>query len=119
MDSLMALLQSLQGFAAYALLFVVLAASGFGLPMNEDILLLGAAALTLRGVMEPVPLIAVAWCGLLIADALIFHWGHRFGARLLRHRVLARVMPQTRLASMQDIMRRHGPAYIFVVRFMP
>jgi membrane protein DedA with SNARE-associated domain len=119
MDSLMAFLQSLQGVTAYALLFAMLAASGFGLPMNEDILLLGAAALTLKGVMEPLPLIAVAWCGLLVADALVFHWGHRFGARMLRHRFVARVMPEARLAAMQGIMRRHGPAYIFVVRFMP
>jgi membrane protein DedA with SNARE-associated domain len=119
MDSVMAFLQSLQGFPAYALLFGVLAASGFGLPINEDILLLVAAALTLRGVMEPVPLIAVAWCGILVADGLIFHWGHRFGAQLLAHRHLARMVPPARLVAMQATMRRWGPGYIFAVRFMP
>lgn len=56
MDSLMAFLHSLQGVEAYALLL----GSGFGLPVNEDILLLGVAALTLKGVIEPVPLVAVA-----------------------------------------------------------
>jgi len=119
MDSVMAFLQSLQGFPAYALLFGVLAASGFGLPINEDILLLVAAALTLRGVMDPLPLIAVAWCGILVADGLIFHWGHRFGAQLLAHRHLARMVPPARLAAMQGTMRRWGPGYIFAVRFMP
>lgn len=119
MDSLMAFLQSLQGLPAYALLFAALCGSGFGLPINEDILLLAAAALTLKGVMEPVPLIVVAWCGVLAADALVFHWGRRFGARLLRHRVFARVMPETRLARAQDTVRRWGPACIFAVRFMP
>ena len=119
MDSVMAFLQSLQGLPAYGLLFGVLAASGFGLPINEDILLLAAAALTLRGVMEPVPLIATAWCGVLVADALIFHWGHCFGAQLLAHRQLARMVPPARLAALQATMRRWGPGYIFVVRFMP
>jgi membrane protein DedA with SNARE-associated domain len=119
MDSVMAFLQSLQGFPAYALLFAVLAGSGFGLPMNEDILLLAAAALTLKGVMEPIPLIVVAWFGLIIADALVFHWGRRFGTRLLRHRSVARMLPEHRLASMQDAMQRYGPASIFFVRFMP
>lgn len=119
MDSALAALQSLEGFPAYALLLGLLVGSGFGLPVNEDILLLGAAALTLRSVMEPIPLIAVAWVGLLTADALIFHWGHRFGARLLRHRTVSRMLPQTRLERMQDTMRRYGPAYIFAVRFMP
>lgn len=119
MDSVMAFLQSLQGLPAYALLFGALAASGFGLPINEDILLLVAAALTLRGVMEPLPLIAVAWCGLLTADGLVFHWGHRFGAPLLRHRAARRVLPAARLAAMQERMARWGPAAIFAVRFMP
>lgn len=118
-DSAMAFLQSLQGFPAYALLFALLFSCGIGAPINEDILLLAAAALTLKGVMEPVPLMVVAWFGLVAGDALVFHWGHRFGARLLRHRYFARVVPEARLASMQDTMRRYGPAYIFVVRFMP
>ncbi len=116
-DTAMAFLQSLQGFPAYALLFALLFSCGIGAPINEDILLLAAAALTLKGVMEP--LMVVAWFGLVAGDALVFHWGHRFGARLLRHRYFARVVPEARLAAMQDTMRRYGPAYIFVVRFMP
>jgi membrane protein DedA with SNARE-associated domain len=118
-DSMMAFLQSLQGFPAYALLFALLFSCGIGAPMNEDILLLAAAALTLKGVMEPVPLMVVSWFGLVLGDALVFHWGHRFGARMLRHRYFARVVPEARLASLQDTMRRYGPGYIFVVRFMP
>lgn len=115
----MAFLQSLQGAPAYGLVFAVLAASGFGLPINEDILVMVAAALTLRGVMDPVPLAAVAWCGVVCADALIFHWGHRFGAQLLRHRGAARVLPPARLMAVQATMRRWGPGYLFLVRFLP
>ena len=115
----MEFLQSLQGAPAYGLVFAVLAASGFGLPINEDILLMVAAALTLRGVMDPVPLVAVAWCGVLCADALIFHWGHRFGAQLLQHRWAARLLPPQRLLAVQATMRRWGPGYLFLVRFMP
>lgn len=119
MNSVMAFLQSLQGLPAYALLFTLLCGSGFGLPINEDILLLAAAALTLKGVMEPVPLLMVAWAGLLIADTFVFHWGHRFGSRLLRHRVVARALPERRVLAMQETMGRYGPACLFAVRFMP
>jgi len=119
MESLTAFLESLQGAPAYALVFGALAGSGFGLPVNEDLLLMLAAALTLRGVMDPVPLIAVAWCGILIADTLIFHWGRRFGAPLLRHRYAARVLPPDRLEKVQARMLRWGPAYLCAVRFMP
>ncbi len=119
MESMLAMLQALQGWPAYLLLFGLLLGSGFGLPVNEDILLLVAAALTLRGVMEPVPLVAVAWCGVLCADALIFHWGRRFGTRLLRHRIAARALPAHRLHAMERHMQRWGPGFIFLVRFMP
>ncbi|TWO71716.1 DedA family protein [Caenimonas sedimenti] len=118
-DSALAFLQSLSGFPAYALLFALLFSCGIGAPINEDILLLAAAALTLQGVMEPVPLMVVAWFGLIGGDALVFHWGHRFGTRLLAHRWAGRVISPARLAATQDTMRRYGPAYIFVVRFMP
>lgn len=119
MESVWPFLQSLQGLPAYALMFALLFGCGIGLPMNEDIVLLAAAALTLKGVMSPVPLMLVAWFGLLGGDALVFHWGHRFGTRLLRMRFFARMVPEARLQTMQATMRHYGPAYIFVVRFMP
>lgn len=118
-DSAMAFLQSLQGPPAYSLLFALLFSCGIGAPMNEDIVLLAAAALTLKGIMEPVPLMIVSWFALVGGDALAFHWGHRFGTRMLQHRWAARIVPEARLLAMQDTMRRYGPGYIFVVRFMP
>lgn len=119
MDAVWPVLQSMQGIPAYAFLWALLFGCGVGLPMNEDIVLLAAAALTLHGVMEPVPLMVVAWFGLLAGDALIFHWGYRYGAQLLRHRFFARMLPPARLTTMQATMTRYGPAYIFVVRFLP
>jgi len=118
-DSFLASLQSLQGLPAYALVFGLLAGTGVGLPMSEDILLLTAAALTLRDVMDPLVLVVVAWFGILIADGLTFHWGRLFGPTLLEHPRLARMMPPARLRAMQDTMQRHGPAFLFLVRFMP
>ncbi|RYF17744.1 MAG: DedA family protein [Comamonadaceae bacterium] len=119
LDAILPFLHSLQGLPAYSLLFALLFSCGIGAPINEDILLLAAAALTLNGVMDPVPLIVVSWFGLLAGDALVFHWGHRFGSRALRHRWGARIVSPERLESVQDTMRRYGPAYIFVVRFLP
>ena len=113
----MAFLHALKGTEAYALLFSLLVGSGFGLPVDEDILLVTAAARTRRGGMDPVPLMAAAWLGLITADSLVLHWGHRFGGRSLRHRFLAHRVPETRLASMQAVMRRHGPGFMFVPRF--
>ena len=119
MDGCLEQLQLLQGPPAYALVFGLLVACGIGAPMNEDVVLLAAAALTLTGVMQPLPLIAVAWFGLIAGDALIFHWGYRYGARILRHRWFARILPEARLTAAQARVQRGGPASIFVIRFLP
>jgi len=119
MESWLAQLALLQGLPAYALLFALLFSCGIGAPMNEDIVLLAAAALTLTGVMEPAALIAVAWFGLVLGDALVFHWGRRLGPRLFATRWIARIVPPERLAGAQQRVRRGGPATIFVIRFMP
>lgn len=119
MEAWLTQLATLQGGPAYALTFALLVACGIGAPMNEDIVLLVAAALTLSGVMQPLALVVVAWFGLLIGDGLVFHWGHRFGPRLLGTRFFARIVPPARLAGLQARVRRGGPAYIFLIRFMP
>jgi membrane protein DedA with SNARE-associated domain len=119
MDGWLDQLGALQGAGAYALLFALLFSCGIGAPMNEDIVLLVAAALTLKDVMQPVPLMVVAWFGLVLGDALVFHWGHRFGPWILQRRWIARVVKPERLAEFQARVQRGGPASIFVIRFMP
>jgi membrane protein DedA with SNARE-associated domain len=119
MDTVLQFLQTLQGLPAYSVVLGMLVACGIGAPFNEDIVLLAASALTLRHVMEPVPLLVVAWFGILIGDGLVFHWGHRFGARLLRTRFFARIVSEDQLEAMQDRIRAGGPVYIFVIRFLP
>jgi membrane protein DedA with SNARE-associated domain len=119
MDTVLQFLQTLQGLPAYSLVLGMLVACGIGAPFNEDIVLLAASALTLSQVMEPVPLLVVSWFGIMIGDALVFHWGHRFGARLLRTRFFARIVPEDRLEGMQNRIRAGGPFYIFVIRFLP
>lgn len=78
-----------------------------------------AAALTLRGVMEPLTLVAVAWLGITVVDSMILYRGHRFGLRLLLHRFLTRLVSEARLLRMQLIMQPYGPDCIFIVRFLP
>lgn len=119
MEAVLEFLYSLQGWPAYALVLGLLVLCGVGAPINEDIVLLAAAALTLKDVMDPAPLMIVAWFGLLIGDGLVFHWGHRFGAPLLRSRFFSRIVSETRLTDMQDRVRRGGPFFIFTIRFLP
>jgi membrane protein DedA with SNARE-associated domain len=119
MDAALEFLYSLQGWPAYGLVLGLLILCGVGAPMNEDIVLLAAAALTLKGVMDPLPLMLVGWIGIMIGDTLVFHWGHRFGAPLLASRFFSRIVSPARLVEMQERVRRGGPYFIFVIRFLP
>jgi membrane protein DedA with SNARE-associated domain len=119
MESWQVYLQALHGAPAYALVFGMLVACGLGAPFNEDIALLVASALTLSGVMDPVTLIAISFVGLIVGDACVFYWGHRFGPRLLRSRFFSRIVSEDRLAAFQERILRRGPMYIFVIRFLP
>lgn len=119
MEAWMLGLSGFPGAYAYALTFLLLVACGAGAPMNEDIVLLIASALTLRGAMEPVPLLVVGWFGVVGGDALIFHWGRRFGPGILRTRFVARTIPPARYEQFRQRFQRWGPAYLFVVRFLP
>src|SRR5688500_17882126 len=119
LDAILPFLHSLSGPPAYAYLFALLFACGTGAPINEDILLLAAAALTLQGVMEPIPFMIVSWFALIAGDAVTFALGHRYGSRMLRKPWAARIVSPDRLESLQGTMRRYGPGFIFVVRFLP
>jgi membrane protein DedA with SNARE-associated domain len=70
--------------------------------------------LTLTGVMEPVPLLLV-WVGLIVGDALVFHWGHRRG--LLRTRFRS-YRPETAWRIFRNALPARA-MYIFVIRFLP
>jgi membrane protein DedA with SNARE-associated domain len=118
-ETWLAQLAALHDAPAYALVFALLVACGIGAPLNEDVVLLVAAALTLTGVMEPPALIVVAWFGLLLGDGLVFHWGRRFGPRILGTRFFSRIVSPSRLAEFQGRVRRGGTATVFLIRFMP
>lgn len=114
-DLFFSFLQSLQGTAAYELLFVLLFLCGIGAPISQDILLLAAATLPLAAV----PLLVVAWLGLLAGDALTFYLGHHYGARWVRRPWAARFVPPDRLPAMEAFMRRFGAPFTLVTRFLP
>ena len=61
-------LQGMHGPGAYALLFGLLVSAGVGAPVNEDLMLIGAAALTFYSVFDPVLLVPIAIVGVVLGD---------------------------------------------------
>jgi len=107
---------------AYSLLFALLVSAGIGAPVNEDLLLIGAAALTLYSVFDVTWLIPISIIGVVVGDLLIFHWGYRYGARLTRTRLFSKVVSEARLIEFQSRMRARGKSsrgLLFCTRFLP
>lgn len=119
LDIVLDVLGSLHGGSAYFLLFVLVAAAGVGAPLAQDVLLLAASALTLQGGLQLLPMVVVAWCGVLAGDVLTFFTGHHYGARWVRRPWAARWVPPDCLPAAEALMRRWGAGFCFVTRWLP
>lgn len=112
-------LREMQGTGAYALLFGLLVSAGIGAPVNEDIILIGAAALTLYSVFDVPGLILVGIVGVVLGDFLIFHWGYKYGIKLTRTRLFSKIVSEKKLLEFQKRFSERGHGFLFVTRFLP
>lgn len=112
-------LNALQGFPSYSLLLLLLVGCGIGMPLNEDLLILAAASLTLTGLFDPLVLIVVCIVGVVVGDFLIFHWGRKYGTQLMKTRLGSKILNPEKFESFQKQMKSAGPYYLFVTRFLP
>jgi membrane protein DedA with SNARE-associated domain len=102
-----------------ACVFLVFFSCGLGMPLSQDLFLLAAATTTLMGVLKPVPLVLLAWAGLLAGDTVTFWTGRYFGARWIRLPWAQRYVPPPALARVEAGTRRWGPLLAFAARLLP
>lgn len=119
MDRLVAGLSAVRGPWAYAWVFGLLAAAGIGVPVNEDVVIVGSAALTFYGVFRVEPLIATILLGLLVGDTLLYHWGYRYGEALVSRRPFSWAISPAKLAAARARFSGGGAGLIFCTRFLP
>ncbi len=116
-NALIALLGSATGFTAYALVFLVLLAAGFGLPLPEDIPLIMAGVLVHHGQADLVTMIIVGYLGIIVGDSIMFSLGRRFGANATGF--FAKLITPARRARVEALFARHGEKIVMAARFMP
>jgi membrane protein DedA with SNARE-associated domain len=110
------MLQDFLGHFTYAAVFGLLVAGGVGIPVPEELIQLTAGYLARRGVLALVPIIVVAWAGLVIGDFLLFRLGRSHGPRLLGSRHVARVLTPRRRAFVERHFARHPVLTIVLAR---
>lgn len=119
-DWLIALLGSTVGVAAYGLVFLILLAAGFGLPLPEDIPLVMGGVLVHRGQANLIAMIITGYLGIIIGDSVMFGLGKRFGTKQENMpRFFARIITPEARARVEGLFKKHGEKIVMIARFLP
>ena len=103
----------------YLAMFGILLMCGIGLPVPEEVTLLGSGLLVGWG--EADFLLASMACvlGILMGDSVIFGLGHHYGQRFLDSRPMHLLLPPGRQIKVQQFFNKHGSKALFLARFFP
>ena len=99
--------------------FLILVLCGFGLPIPEEVTLLGAGFLLFQGRVDFFPIVAVCFSGTLIGDSIPFWVGRRFGRQALQNRIVRKAVHPERMRAIMQRFERQGVRAVFVCRFIP
>jgi len=119
LDRLVDLFLGLYGPMPYTIVFIILFGCGIGLPIPEDIILIGAGVASYYGVANVNLMVLVAILGILVGDCIIFWLGAHYGRKLTKKWFFNRILSPERLEWVKGKFHRWGNRLIFIVRFMP
>ncbi len=100
----------------------LLLASGFGIPIGEDIIIIPAGVLVGEQILGPaiwVPTLVAAVVGVATADMLWFMWCSMFGTRLLHKRFIRKFLHPKRLLQAKHQIDQRGIWVVVAARFIP
>ncbi len=107
------------GRFSYPAVYLLLAATGIGAPVSEDVVLLAGGMVAASGRAALPLMLVVAYFGVLTSDALLFRIGYRLGARAVGSSRLQRVLTPHRVAFLRRQFDRFGAYTVLVARFLP
>lgn len=102
----------------YALAFLSLLATGLGLPVPEDVILLAAGAVVAWQDASYYPMVGVCLSGILVGDLIMYGLGARFGLPLLRARPLRYIASERSMERALASFRTYGAWAVFTGRFL-
>lgn len=103
----------------YLGVYFVLLATGFGLPIPEDVPLLTGGYLCHLGRAGIPWMILASMVGVLSGDTVLFLMGRRFGHHIVEHRFIRRLVKPGRLLMAEELFAGHGVKILFAGRFLP
>lgn len=98
--------------------FLVLVLCGVGLPLPEEVTLIGSGLLCYRGEVEFWPIVLVCSAAILIGDSGPFWLGRRYGMSALKIGWVAKILHPERFARLERRFAAHGNWAVFLCRFV-
>jgi len=99
--------------------FTVLMLCGLGLPLPEEITLIGCGLLVAHDHVGFWEITGVCSAAILLGDSIPFWLGRRWGLAALKSRLVARVLHPERFAQLERKFADNGNWAIFTCRFLP
>ncbi len=113
------LLLDFYGGTPYMLVFGILLACGFGVPIPEDVTLFAAGVMAYYGVSNLWIMMAISLAGVLIGDSSMFFLGAKFGRKLTKKWIFHKLLSDERLDAVSKSLNEKGDKLLFAARFMP
>jgi membrane protein DedA with SNARE-associated domain len=101
----------------YIAVFVVLLLCGLGLPIPEEITLVGSGLVVYEGEANLYVMMGVTVAGILAGDAMLMFLGKRYGPQLLQRAFFRRLLHAERMSKVKQQFDRHGVKAVFFARF--
>jgi membrane protein DedA with SNARE-associated domain len=105
----------------YVGIIVFLILTGCGLPIPEEVPIVGAgwASSPEQGKLHPLLALGSCFIGAVVGDIIMYGIGRRFGRRLLQKRAwFASMLTPEKERQIEEMFRHHGLKVLFVSRFL-
>ncbi len=102
----------------YLAMFGILFLCGVGLPVPEEVTLIGSGLLVGWGEADFFLASAACVVGILAGDSIIFGLGHHYGEAFLRSRPMRFLIHTKRQAKVASFFAKHGNKAVFFARFV-
>jgi len=99
--------------------FTLLLLCGLGLPLPEEVALIGSGILLFQGEVKFIPITVVCSIAILLGDSLPYWLGRHYGLAALKTRWVATILHPERFAALERRFAEHGNYAVFTCRFLP
>ncbi|MFT6041229.1 MAG: membrane protein DedA with SNARE-associated domain [Gammaproteobacteria bacterium] len=99
--------------------FLILLLCGLGLPLPEEVTLIGSGLLVHQGEADFWLITLVCSAAILLGDSIPYFLGHKYGKSVLKRPFISRILHPERFARLEKRFLDHGNWATFMCRFLP